>query len=646
MTTSNKNFKVKNGLEVLGTSATVDGNEVLTVASSIDALANVDTTGVSDGDAIVFNDATSTWIAAAIAGGAQFAISDTAPLNPNHSDVWYNSANGGLFIRIVDVDSAQWVQIGMTGPQGPAGPTGATGATGPAGADGATGPAGADGADGATGATGPQGDPGPGLAAGGTAGQIIAKVDGTDYNTEWIDNYAQQIKHTVKAGEALTKGQAVYVSSANGTNMIVSKASNNSESTSSKTMGLIAQTMILNDQGFVIAEGLLAGLNTASATAGDPVWLGTSGDLIYGLSNKPTAPAHLVFIGIVTRVHATQGEIFIKVQNGFELNEIHDVSITSPAAGELVVRNSANTLWENMTKSEAGFATVATSGSYNDLSDKPITASSGQVLYQNGSNATVGSSGLVYDGVSLKVNGNLESTYASGDEGGEIFLNKPATNTSIASGVTIDIWQNRLRIFENGGSNRGYHLDITRAANTVGTSLSPGLTPLIPTSVTASSGSGSFNSTTGLITLSSCGDAVINGVFSSAYKNYKIIFNSTGSGNTNYASTFAFRFSSGGSPNGSSNYTYTNWYTQSGSNGNGASSGTATNWIFAGYGKEVILEIVNPADASTGTQMSFTGLYNHTLMIGQAGYNANAAFDGIQFANNFYSGTIRIYGYN
>lgn len=352
MTTSNKNFKVKNGLEVLGTSATVDGNEVLTVASTIDALANVDTTGVADGDAIVFNDATSTWIAAAIAGGAQFEISDTAPLNPNHGDVWYNSANGGLFIRIVDVDSSQWVQIGMTGPQGPTGPTGATGATGPAGADGATGPAGADGA------TGPQGDPGPGLAAGGTAGQIIAKIDATDFNTEWIDNYAQQVKHTVKAGEALTKGQAVYVSSANGTNMIVSKASNAGESTSSKTMGLIAQSLLNNGQGFVITEGLLEGLDTLSATAGDPVWLGTSGNLIYGLSNKPTAPAHLVFIGIVTRVHATEGEIFIKVQNGFELDELHDVSISSPAAGEIVVRNSANTLWENATLAEAGVSAV------------------------------------------------------------------------------------------------------------------------------------------------------------------------------------------------------------------------------------------------------------------------------------------------
>lgn len=208
------------------------------------------------------------------------------------------------------------------------------------------------------GGQGPQGEAGPGISAGGTAGQIIAKVDGTDYNTEWIDNYTEQVKHTVKAGESLTKGQAVYVSSANGTNMIVSKASNSGESTSSKTMGLIAQTLANNDQGFVITEGLLAGLNTASATAGDPVWLGTSGNLIYGLSNKPTAPAHLVFIGIVTRVHATQGEIWVKVQNGFELDELHDVSISSPAAGEIVARNSGNTLWENMTLAEAGISAV------------------------------------------------------------------------------------------------------------------------------------------------------------------------------------------------------------------------------------------------------------------------------------------------
>jgi hypothetical protein len=167
------------------------------------------------------------------------------------------------------------------------------------------------------------------LPVGGTAGQLLAKVDGTDYNAQWINeapaaSYTSQIKHQVKASQAITKGQAVYVSSADGTNMIVSKASNAAEGTSSKTMGLLESTVSTNGFTNVIAEGLLSGLNTNGANAGDPVWLGTDGNLIYGLLNKPSAPAHLVFIGVVTRANANNGEIFVKVQNGFEMGELHD----------------------------------------------------------------------------------------------------------------------------------------------------------------------------------------------------------------------------------------------------------------------------------------------------------------------------------
>jgi len=187
---------------------------------------------------------------------------------------------------------------------------------------------------------------------GGTTGQILAKVDDTDYNLEWIENYANYtstLKHTVKASVALTKGQAVYVSGASGTNMLVSKASNATEATSSKTLGLIAQDLAINGQGFVITEGLLSNINTNSATIGDPVWLGVDGALIYGLASKPYAPAHLVFIGIVTRVSATVGEIFVKVQNGFELREIHDVDLitTSPSNNEILTFESSTSLWKN-----------------------------------------------------------------------------------------------------------------------------------------------------------------------------------------------------------------------------------------------------------------------------------------------------------
>jgi hypothetical protein len=158
--------------------------------------------------------------------------------------------------------------------------------------------------------------------------------------------YVSKVQHLVKCGVAVTKGQAVYVTTSDGTNMIVGLASNATEPTSSKVIGLAASTGAINDQIFVVTEGLIAGLNTSTATAGDPVWLGTGGNLIFGLANKPVAPAHLVYLGVVTRVQSNNGEIFVNVQNGFELNELHDVLISSPSAGQLIRRDSDG-LWKN-----------------------------------------------------------------------------------------------------------------------------------------------------------------------------------------------------------------------------------------------------------------------------------------------------------
>jgi hypothetical protein len=152
---------------------------------------------------------------------------------------------------------------------------------------------------------------------------------------------------TVKLSEAINKGQAVYVSGANGTNILVSKASNASEATSSKTLGLLQTSGVNNDIVNVVTNGLLDGLDTSTATIGDPVYLGTSGNLIYGIANEPVAPAHLVSIGIVTRVSATVGEIFVNVINGFKLSEIHDVLITSVANNNVLQYESATSLWKN-----------------------------------------------------------------------------------------------------------------------------------------------------------------------------------------------------------------------------------------------------------------------------------------------------------
>jgi hypothetical protein len=267
--------------------------------------------------------------------------------------------------------------IGLTGPQGiqgvkgDKGDKGDTGDTGPQGPIGLTGPQGPEGdsayevavANGFTGTeaqwldslVGPQGPAG----SLGTAvlndlydvvtpspvdGQILS-FDGT--NWVGIENYASAVKHEVKAGVSLAKGQAVYVSSSSGTNMIVSKSDNRYEYSSSKTIGLVAQALALNDIGFVVTEGLLSGLDTSTATIADPVWLGENGNLLFGLANKPVAPKHMVYLGVVTRVNANVGEIFVHVQNGFEFDELHNVQISSVEDNQVVVYDSATETWRN-----------------------------------------------------------------------------------------------------------------------------------------------------------------------------------------------------------------------------------------------------------------------------------------------------------
>lgn len=225
-----------------------------------------------------------------------------------------------------------------------------------------------------------------GIPIGGNEGQILAKNSNTDYDALWIDNYTSSVKHQVKAGVAVTKGQAVYITSANGTNMIVGKASNGSEATSSKTLGLIDSTLAINDFGYVVTEGLLSGLNTGSATVGDAVWLGTNGNLLFGISNKPVAPAHLVYIGVVTRVSSTVGEIFINIQNGFEISEIHDVSLNSLSNNHGLFYNSSNNLWENKSIENAlGFTPSEKNISLNRKIESYIAVSSdnGKLIEMN-----------------------------------------------------------------------------------------------------------------------------------------------------------------------------------------------------------------------------------------------------------------------
>jgi hypothetical protein len=249
----------------------------------------------------------------------------------------------------------------------------------------------------------------------------------------------EDINPICKLGENINKGQAVYISSANGTNMIISKASNAAESTSSKTFGLLSASGVTNDQIRVITSGFLAGLDTSTANAaGDPVWLGTSGNLIYGLANKPVAPAHLVFIGIVTRKQSSNGEIFIKVQNGFELQELHDVDAVNPSNNDGIFYNTSTSLWEHKS-----IATVLGYTPYSDANPSGYITSSALSGYLT--SATAASTyQTILSAASASANGYLTSTDWSTFNNKQAAITLTTTGTSGAAtlvGATLNIPQ-------------------------------------------------------------------------------------------------------------------------------------------------------------------------------------------------------------
>ena len=244
--------------------------------------------------------------------------------------------------------------------------------------------------------------------------------------------YTSTVKHEVKAGETLSKGMAVYVSSSDGTNMIVSKASNASEATSSKTMGLLETALSTNGKGNVITEGLLAGLDTTGATnPGDPVWLGTGGNLLYGLANKPSAPAHLVFIGIVTRINANNGEIFVKVQNGFEMGELHNYAENGVANNNVITWESSTSLYKPKSIATILGYTPADAANIPTRTETVFTATANQTVFTV--NYTVGSVEVFYNGSKMApseftATNGTSITLASGIPAGTIL-------TVVANGI-------------------------------------------------------------------------------------------------------------------------------------------------------------------------------------------------------------------
>lgn len=335
-------------------------------------------------------------------GGGNGATGATGPASPAGGIRWAYTGNGTqsafsvigaistlstAFLVAIDgivQDPNQYTVSGTTLTTSTAVPSGSvivivslngiSGATGVSGAQGATGPQGPTGPSGGpTGATGATGVIPSNLTVDYIEFDPTYTSGVTQYQIAWNDtdgtvelglkggnvdlSIGQENVILVKNDDTttLTAGEVVYISGANGVNLLVKRARANADATSARTIGVVAESIAVNAAGFVCTFGTVKNLNTNAFNDGDILYL--SPTVAGGITNvKPSAPQHLVLVGFCQKKSGGAGQIFVEVQNGYELEELHNVQINSGtlANNDVLSYNSSTQTWQNKASNFSG----------------------------------------------------------------------------------------------------------------------------------------------------------------------------------------------------------------------------------------------------------------------------------------------------
>jgi hypothetical protein len=154
----------------------------------------------------------------------------------------------------------------------------------------------------------------------------------------------------------LRKGTVVFVSGSTGNRPAITRAVASGETSSARTFGIVIDDIAVNANGYVLSFGQISDLDTRTNATypfttntladGDVIYLSPT-NAGYVTNVKPSAPNHMVYLGTVIRTHPTLGDIDYRIQNGFELQELHNVAINGVANRDILQYNSSNQLWEN-----------------------------------------------------------------------------------------------------------------------------------------------------------------------------------------------------------------------------------------------------------------------------------------------------------
>jgi len=242
---------------------------------------------------------------------------------------------------------------------------------------------------------------------------FYSTTDSTVYQytgTQWTRLRGSDTAHVISAyvrnttASAMTPGQVVYINGSTGTTPTIALANNKQDSTSAMTFGFVRGNIPVNGFGYITTFGPLEGVNTNAYTEGEVIYL----DSIPGqfTHDKPQAPYHMVTLGYIIKKSGGNGTIYAKIQNGYELDELHNVRITEPVLNKsVIIYDSVRRLWVDTTVSAAGLG-LGGSGTTNYVSKwTGSTALGNSQIFDNGTSVGIGtatpSASYIFD-----VNGN------------------------------------------------------------------------------------------------------------------------------------------------------------------------------------------------------------------------------------------------
>jgi hypothetical protein len=183
----------------------------------------------------------------------------------------------------------------------------------------------------------------------GAAGNSTQYIDGSGSLQTFptmlsSDNLIKLVRN--QSGATMTAGTIVYIDGATGNKPTIAKALATSDATSAQTYGAVQVDIANNADGYIVVIGNINNLNTNGLTEGAQLYLSSTTAGTY-TTTKQYAPAHLVYVGIVLRAHPTQGIIGVKIQNGYELDELHNVAAQTPSNNDGLFYESLTSLWKN-----------------------------------------------------------------------------------------------------------------------------------------------------------------------------------------------------------------------------------------------------------------------------------------------------------